>query len=342
MFFSRPHWSHLDVGAVLREHGCARDRPSSPARRRGRCRAAAACRPTAAPAASRAARRRRRREIRTCLPVEARDDRAAPDLPAAVPRGDPAHGDRLARLSVSCSSRSAAGRWALDLDRPVHHALRVLHVHEHVDVRVPPVHQRDDASERDRLLVVELGGDRMVRDAGRRSQQPARPAARARRLAVIEDSSSSLLPADLERSAFAAALPRAGNRAVVERQAFDLAVDDVGGSGRSCPWLSASRWTSQPSGLSVAFLIGMLSVPGLIMPLIVFPSQFKMTRMSLLWSLLGPHVPSQDPFRGWPSCAVSGAPGRRRSALTGRSKLASMGSFSRGRLHRRPLRGSQA
>jgi hypothetical protein len=67
----------------------------------------------------------------------------------------------------------------------------------------------------------------------------------------------------------------------VERQAFDFPVDDVGDRA-GLSFVSASMCTSQPSGLSVAFLIGMLSVPGLIMPLIVFPSQFMMIRMSLL------------------------------------------------------------
>src|SRR5688572_22830429 len=82
----------------------------------------------------------------------------------------------------------------------------------------------------------------------------------------------------------------------------------------ACPLASlasASRCTTQPLGLSVAFLIGMLSVPGLIVPVIALPSQFRTKTMSGLWLVLPAHVPSQEPFRGWPSCAVTGEGARK-------------------------------
>ncbi len=41
-----------------------------------------------------------------------------------------------------------------------------------------------------------------------------------------------------------------------------------------------------------------------------------MIRMSLLCSLLGPQVPSHDPFKGWPSCATAGAPRQTTDSVT--------------------------
>src|SRR5687768_8285920 len=52
----------------------------------------------------------------------------------------------------------------------------------------------------------------------------------------------------------------------------------------------------------------MLSVPGLIIPVIALPSQLRTTRTSLPCASFGPHVPIQDPLSGWPSCAAAGAP----------------------------------
>src|SRR5688572_7578256 len=52
--------------------------------------------------------------------------------------------------------------------------------------------------------------------------------------------------------------------------------------------------------------MGMLSVPGLIIPLMALPSQLRTRTMSRLWIVLPAQVPSHDPFRGWPSCATTG------------------------------------
>src|SRR3954451_17550793 len=63
----------------------------------------------------------------------------------------------------------------------------------------------------------------------------------------------------------------------------------------------------------------MLSVPGLIVPEIAFPSHFNTTSTSSTWFWLGPQVPSHDPLSGCPSCATSdGADERARndSAIT--------------------------
>src|SRR3954447_11602873 len=65
--------------------------------------------------------------------------------------------------------------------------------------------------------------------------------------------------------------------------------------------------TAHPSGFRVAVLIFPSSVPGLTWPLTALPSQFMTTSRSLSCNLLGPHVPTQDPFKGYPSCAIAGA-----------------------------------
>src|SRR5215470_15426947 len=64
--------------------------------------------------------------------------------------------------------------------------------------------------------------------------------------------------------------------------------------------------TSQPSGLSEADLIGMLSVPGLIVPVTFLPSHVITISTSFPSALLPVHVPSHDPLSGWPSCAMAG------------------------------------
>jgi hypothetical protein len=51
----------------------------------------------------------------------------------------------------------------------------------------------------------------------------------------------------------------------------------------------------------------MLSVPGLIIPLMAFPSQSIVMNIWLRVVLFGPQSPSQVPFKGKPSCA-SAAP----------------------------------
>src|SRR5688572_29124332 len=74
---------------------------------------------------------------------------------------------------------------------------------------------------------------------------------------------------------------------------------------------TASMCTNQPSGLSVAFLIGILSVPGLIIPEMLLPSQFRTTTTSLPCTWLVAQVPSQEPFKGCPSWATAGVPDTR-------------------------------
>src|SRR5204863_1991169 len=51
---------------------------------------------------------------------------------------------------------------ALELHRPIADLLACLHVDEHVRVRIPPVDERHDAANAQRLLVVELGQRFMV------------------------------------------------------------------------------------------------------------------------------------------------------------------------------------
>src|SRR5215831_1609752 len=78
--------------------------------------------------------------------------------------------------------------------------------------------------------------------------------------------------------------------------------------------------TSQPSGLSVADLIAMLSVPGLIVPVMLLPSHVITTTTSLPSVLLPAHVPSHEPFSGCPSCAKAGM-ATRQTASTAKTSL---------------------
>src|SRR6185436_7985639 len=73
---------------------------------------------------------------------------------------------------------------------------------------------------------------------------------------------------------------------------------------------SASKCTVHLSGSSVADLIEMLSVPGLIIPVMALPSQFSTNSTSSPWTLLPDQVPIHDPFKGCPSWATADPPAK--------------------------------
>src|SRR5512132_2506227 len=52
----------------------------------------------------------------------------------------------------------------------------------------------------------------------------------------------------------------------------------------------------------------MLSCPGLMVPVMAFPFQSSTMNRSLPCTVFPAHVPIHDPFNGWPSCAITGAP----------------------------------
>src|SRR5882672_156219 len=67
----------------------------------------------------------------------------------------------------------------------------------------------------------------------------------------------------------------------------------------------------------------MLSVPGLIIPVIALPSQSRINRMLSPSAAFDSHVPSQDPLSGWPSCAsapVDAAPATVATSATARTR----------------------
>src|SRR6059036_2755859 len=64
--------------------------------------------------------------------------------------------------------------------------------------------------------------------------------------------------------------------------------------------------TVQVEGLSSAFWNGTAFGPGLMFPVIAFPSQLNSRTTCVCLSLDGPQSPLHVPFSGWPNCAEAG------------------------------------
>src|SRR5260221_4179973 len=80
--------------------------------------------------------------------------------------------------------------------------------------------------------------------------------------------------------------------------------------------------TPQVAGSSAAFCIATALGPGLMLPVIVLPSQFISSTTCVRLSFVGPQSPLHVPFKGWPNCASAGAASNSATSSPGPRRIA--------------------